>query len=1188
MKDLKPGGSTLTSALASDEVATPGRSTLTQSPVTPVQMKIGATSGVPSSDEVHAAAQRGASGAGGALPFLELIQRSFGRHDVSGIRAHTGAAAAEGARGMGAEAYASGTNVAFGGAPDLHTAAHEAAHIVQQRAGLALAGGVGAAGDVHEQHADEVADRVVAGESAEDLLDRYAGGATSSPSAGLVQQKIKSTSTGVQYATWHKIQQSPAKAAADAVKAAVAAALGAELVNARFVTVWNRVAKEGDAATAFDVDASAPLIAELVKRYNASADAADKFADRQEDIDELVDPLLQDQQDLKKQLGGRNTMLVRTPMHKFPAAKPKTPAERAQRGQTHLSTVTHNYYGGTGEESQASFARDKSGVIHATNRNSVNDQLRADAPDVAGLQGLAARVAVDRGLPTMSRREAMDDRVVRHAMKCFRRLTEYLNASGTVTVPGSVVAAENGLHAEIRIEKSAEFDVATHHMPTGTKVPCAGCFLFFIDNGYDVGIYMGPMWLTNPALSTQLGRHRIGTLGDDVAVLSKKIKDQYVKALAKGGLMGESLTKAGAHTHDHNADSESELSDNEFEAAMKAIIKRASATAAAGSGPTSTRGRGAKAAGRGAKAAGRGTTAGPGTKTPKPAILPPAAPSGTPLPSSLLGLPLLPAPPFAPLMMHGASPQPISSYAPLLFGGASTMHGAPPPPPTSSHAPPLLGGTSTMHGASPPPPALSHAPPVVGGPSLHGPAAPSSGNTLAPTGSAPPQLPVSGPSASGPPTLSSSAMQQFASLMRPAPQPDWAMRAGLQQNFVETVRPSGIGNVANLNNASGVANNCLIHSIADALRIPVVELQLRLIRAAVGGDADRFLGPADVPAILRTLGVDARVVIIETYGVTGNDGSAAYRAAIHGGAGQTIYVVNAHDLHFGWCTPKPGYKVVLGNGTATFVREDTVAASPLSPSPFASSGHGGSSGGPPRDVGTPAGGLLSLGARGASFPSGGRGGPSGADVPHAPSFVATSGGAPFSFAPSDRGAPLRSLSLLSTSSVMNGVVPSSYDFSARGGGRSAPLRSSATVVPQWQPIAAAAASTSVSQPKRALDDDDEPAVIDDNDLGPRQQSAKRPAPSSALRPELSRATTDLATRPPKLFRGPSLDGAPSSRGGRGGRLDPSWERRVASPPSAKRQRRRADEKDESSSEHLFDDFLDEDPSTKHQDEGDTF
>jgi hypothetical protein len=75
---------------------------------------------------------------------------------------------------MGANGYASGDAVAFASAPDLRLAAHEAAHIVQQRGGVRLSGGVGRAGDEYEQHADAVADRVVRGESAEALLDTMA------------------------------------------------------------------------------------------------------------------------------------------------------------------------------------------------------------------------------------------------------------------------------------------------------------------------------------------------------------------------------------------------------------------------------------------------------------------------------------------------------------------------------------------------------------------------------------------------------------------------------------------------------------------------------------------------------------------------------------------------------------------------------------------------------------------------------------------------------------------------------------------------------------------------------------------------------------------------------------------------------------------------------------------------------
>jgi hypothetical protein len=154
-----------------------------------VQRYGGAAPGAPDTG-VHEAAERGVSGSATDLPFLPIIQESFGPHDVSGVGAHSDPAAREASAAIGATAYATGDQVAFGGTPDLHTAAHEAAHVVQQRAGVHLAGGVGAAGDPHERHADAVADRVVRGESAVELLDQVApGGAAAAGRDGAVQRQ---------------------------------------------------------------------------------------------------------------------------------------------------------------------------------------------------------------------------------------------------------------------------------------------------------------------------------------------------------------------------------------------------------------------------------------------------------------------------------------------------------------------------------------------------------------------------------------------------------------------------------------------------------------------------------------------------------------------------------------------------------------------------------------------------------------------------------------------------------------------------------------------------------------------------------------------------------------------------------------------------------------------------------------
>lgn len=141
---------------------------------------------------VHQAAAEGISGSGGALPHLDRIQQSFGGHDVGSIQAHVGGPAAEASARMGATAYATGDHVAFGGTPDLHTTAHEAAHVVQQRQGVQLQGGVGQTGDAYERQADAVADAVVQGRPAEGLL----GAAASSGGGAAVQGKAVQRADG--------------------------------------------------------------------------------------------------------------------------------------------------------------------------------------------------------------------------------------------------------------------------------------------------------------------------------------------------------------------------------------------------------------------------------------------------------------------------------------------------------------------------------------------------------------------------------------------------------------------------------------------------------------------------------------------------------------------------------------------------------------------------------------------------------------------------------------------------------------------------------------------------------------------------------------------------------------------------------------------------------------------------------
>lgn len=146
-----------------------------------------------SAEVMRQAAQVGMQTSPSTLPYVRQIQQSFGRYDVSQIQAHLGPKATVSAESMQAAAYTTGEHVVFAGTPDLHIAAHEAAHVVQQRGDVQLSSGIGRVGDVYEQHAEAVADRVRAGQSAENLLDRMAGEPVETQETGLNSNVKKSS-----------------------------------------------------------------------------------------------------------------------------------------------------------------------------------------------------------------------------------------------------------------------------------------------------------------------------------------------------------------------------------------------------------------------------------------------------------------------------------------------------------------------------------------------------------------------------------------------------------------------------------------------------------------------------------------------------------------------------------------------------------------------------------------------------------------------------------------------------------------------------------------------------------------------------------------------------------------------------------------------------------------------------------
>lgn len=120
-------------------------------------------------------ALRGASGSPERIPHASAIERSFGPYSPLVRRAYLDECAT---RALGARGYTYDTKIVLAPNAGLDTVAHEAAHVIQQQAGLGPVTGLGRPGDQYEAMADAVASKVVRGLSAVKLLDAAVLGKT--------------------------------------------------------------------------------------------------------------------------------------------------------------------------------------------------------------------------------------------------------------------------------------------------------------------------------------------------------------------------------------------------------------------------------------------------------------------------------------------------------------------------------------------------------------------------------------------------------------------------------------------------------------------------------------------------------------------------------------------------------------------------------------------------------------------------------------------------------------------------------------------------------------------------------------------------------------------------------------------------------------------------------------------------
>jgi hypothetical protein len=396
------------------------------------------------------------------------------------------------------------------------------------------------------------------------------------PGGGVAQRQI-TAGTQTYPSTWKKIPPD-LKPAAEDILTRVRAELTQPIDEKKLMDVWNRIANPKHAKQ-YDIGTEADaLVDAIVASYNLSMLHRAHQQNRSAQEGTLVGPMVDQHAHLSYQSSARNPMVLDSRAENVVFDAHDHGNSGAERSATHLATLILSQYEG-GEEAQASMRRDGHGIALSTNTNSVNAQLEGRFKLARDLKALAAQVLQARGIASLGRRAAMDDVVVRHSLKLYDRISRYLASDAPVDVPSRLETELDGRHAEIRIRQVPGWDTSTHYPPTGTKYACMGCYLYFHGQHIEIGRWMGPLWVTNPALSTQLEEllRQGGKMGKfrkrDLEALGEKLRDAYGQ-LPSNARMGKGRTKSGTSTYDRRADSDSEYEEEEFEHLRKRLKAR--------------------------------------------------------------------------------------------------------------------------------------------------------------------------------------------------------------------------------------------------------------------------------------------------------------------------------------------------------------------------------------------------------------------------------------------------------------------------------------------------------------------------------------------------------------------------------------------------------------------------------------
>jgi hypothetical protein len=477
-----------------------------------------------------------------------------------------------------AHAYAQGNEIHVGPGQERHLP-HEAWHVVQQTQGrvkptLRMKSRVSINDDRGlESEADAMGTRAQA-LGQEQSLPREAPDVVPLGTPSPVAQRVIIHGSPLP-TTWKKIPEDSESAAADIMQR-VHDQLGDEIDAKKLEQIWNKLAK--DANLRFDLgsdkDADA-LVAAIVKRYRTSMKYRQAYERRDTQAQALVKPLLDAHANLSFVPSARNPMVVDEHIHEVDFDEDEGNMG-AQRAATHASTLIRSLHP-SGEESQASFRRDGMGMAVSTNSNAENDLVRGELKVAQDLKKLAARILTEKKIESMSREDAMQNVVVRHALKLYDRISDYLASDAQVNVPSNVLDVIDGLHAEIRIVYMKGWDQQESYPPTGTMYPCMGCYLHLHGKDIEIGRWMGPMWVTNAALAKQLEALLRKNLemgkfpAKELEAVAQEVRVAY-DGLPPTSQMGKGKFKSGKSGYERRADSDDEYSDGEYERLQQRVV----------------------------------------------------------------------------------------------------------------------------------------------------------------------------------------------------------------------------------------------------------------------------------------------------------------------------------------------------------------------------------------------------------------------------------------------------------------------------------------------------------------------------------------------------------------------------------------------------------------------------------------